>query len=404
MPGRLSSELRAFYELARVVAREPFAVDRILELVCDQLRDAFGFYRAMAVRLNAEDGTVHAFVQRGVSWSGDEWLLLDRFPFLEDARRTRRATLVHDALEEHAMPRKVAALFDVRSIVAVPLCVEDSCFGFIVGDREGATFDLSAHELELLTALGQVAAVFLAKAGEYEDLLRLDSAKSDFIAIASHEMRTPISVVHGISSTLHLRGPDLLEEQVLELRATLFEQTSRLVELVEQLLDLSRVDSGGVLVRPERFRPRQRLDGLLPQLVPDRLTDVSVEIEPDLELYTDPQAVERVVSNLVLNALHYGAPPVSVSGTLDGAVRLIVEDRGRGVEPEFVPRLFERFARSASSQLSGIPGAGLGLSIADSYAKALGGEIVYEKARPSGARFMLVLPLGALSGRAALRA
>jgi signal transduction histidine kinase len=404
MRGRLSSELRPFSELARVVANEPFAVDTILERICDELRRAFGFSRTMAVRLNAEDETVHAIVQQGVSWPGDQWLLLEKFPFLEQARRSGRAAFVRDAREEHAMPRKVAAIFDVSSIVAVPLSIEVTCYGFLVGDREGARFELTGEELEVLTAIGRIAAVFLAKAGEYgaleqalEELRLLDEAKSDFISIASHELRTPIAVIHGITSTLHLRGDRLSGEQVTELRTTLFHQTTQVAELVEQLLDLSRLESGNVQMRPERFRPRQRLDGLLPQLAPDRIADVDNRIEPEFELYTDPRAIDRVVSNLVLNALRYGKPPVSVRHAMNGRVQLIVEDCGQGVEPEFVPRLFERFARSASSETLTYREAGLGLSIARSYAHALGGDVIYEPVDPTGARFALVLPPDVLS-------
>lgn len=392
MSGRLFTELRTFSELARVVANEPFAADTILERVCDELRTKFDFSRAMAVRFNAEEETVHAIVQQGVSWPGDDWLLIERFPFLDEARRTGRASFVHDAREEYAMPRKVAELFDVRSVVAVPLSIAGTCFGFVVGDRRGTSFELTEEELELLTAVGQVAAVFLAKAHEFEELQRLDKAKRDFISIASHELRTPIAVVHGITSTLHLRGSELREDQLIELRATLFEQTTRVAELVDQLLDLSQLESGAVAIRPERFRPRQRLDGLLPQLVPDRLADVDVRIEPGLELYTDPQAVDRVVSNLVLNALRYGQPPVCVREQMNGGLELIVEDCGQGVEPEFVPRLFERFSRSTASHALNGSGAGLGLSIARSYAHALGGRLTYEPVDPTGARFSLVLP------------
>ena len=404
MRGRLFSELRTFSELARVVANEPFAVDTILERICDELRRAFGFSRAMAVRLNTEDETVHAIVQQGVSWPGDAWLLLEKFPFLAEARRTGRAAFVRDAREEHAMPRKVAATFDVSSIVAVPLSVDDACYGFIVGDREGARFELTGDELEVLTALGRITAVFLAKASEYsaleqavEELRLLDEAKSDFISIASHELRTPIAVIHGITSTLYMRGSELRSEQLEELQATLFHQTTRVAELAEQLLDLSRLESGSVAIAPEHFRPRQRLDGLLPQLVPDRLADVDNRIEPEFELYTDPRAIDRVVSNLVLNALRYGEPPVSVRQTMNGNVRLIVEDCGRGVEPDFVPRLFERFARSTASYALKDRGAGLGLAIARSYARALGGDLVYEPVDPTGARFALELPPNVLS-------
>jgi two-component system sensor histidine kinase MtrB len=351
----------------------------------------------MAVVLNPQNDTVHAVVQQGVSWPGEQWLELARFPFLERARSSGQAAFVRDAREEAAMPRRVTELFHVRSIVAVPLSVDEVCFGFVVGDREGAVFELGADDLALLTALGQVAAVFLAKADEYEDLQRLDKAKRDFISVASHELRTPITVVHGITSTLHLRGPQLHEDQLLQLRTTLFQQTTRLVELVEKLLDLSRLESGAIDLAPIRFHPRERIDGLLPQLVPDRLGDINVAVAPELELFTDPHAVDRVISNLVVNALRHGEPPICVRDSRNHRVRLVVEDCGPGVEPEFVPQLFERFARSTSSRALGSPGAGLGLSIARSYAEAIGGALTYEPGSPTGARFALSLPAEALA-------
>jgi signal transduction histidine kinase len=118
---------------------------------------------------------------------------------------------------------------------------------------------------------------------------------------------------------------------------------------------------------------------------------VRVLVEPSCTLVADPVAFERVATNLIVNALRYGAPPVEVRVEGDPR-RLIVEDRGPGVAPEFVPRLFERFSRSDESRRSAAPGAGLGLSIASAYANALGGELSYEPAQPHGARFTLSLP------------
>jgi two-component system sensor histidine kinase KdpD len=240
-----------------------------------------------------------------------------------------------------------------------------------------------------------VAAVFVEKTDDYaqlesalDELRRLDEAKSDFVGIASHELRTPIAVVHGIASTLHLRGDQLSGEQLLELRRTLFEQTTRLSSLTQSLLDLSRIESGGIVPKPELFRPRERIESLLPQIAPDRLDEVKVGLPPDLELHTDPDAVERVLANLLINALRYGRPPVEIWAELEPPVRLVVEDHGEGVDEEFVGRLFDRFSRSHVNEPGG---AGLGLAIARSYAQALGGDLVYEPARP-GARFTLVLP------------
>jgi signal transduction histidine kinase len=398
MSDRLSRELHVFHELARVVAAGPYRVDEVLDGICTEVRKAFGFDRALLVRYDREKETVHAVVQQGVDWPGETWLPLDMFPFLRRAAEEGRTVYVDDPLAEDAMPRTIVERFGVRSLIAVPLSVENRCLGFLVLDRSGGEFELTESDSELLTALGCVAAVLIEKADHYAELQRameelqsLDEAKRDFISIASHELRTPIAVVHGVASTLHLRGDELASDQLQDLRQTLYEQTSRLAELAGQLLDLSRFEAGVVVPEHERFLPRQRIEELLLRIVPERIPDCRVEVDPRLEIVTDPLAFERVVANLVTNALRYGAPPVVVCAETEDGFRLVVEDAGEGVEPAFVPRLFERFSRSESARRHAA-GAGLGLSIAQSFAQALGGALTYESGRPRGARFTLELP------------
>jgi signal transduction histidine kinase len=398
--ARLSGELRAFFELARAVAQAPYDVGDLLERICAEVRAVFGFQRAMLVRYDPEQRTVHAVVQHNVEWPGDEWLWIDKFPFLERALEENRAVFVRDPRGERAMPGKVAERFGVSSIVAVPLSIERRCLGFLVFDNAGAELELTDGDLELLTTLGWVAAVFIEKAEHYSDLERsleelrnLDSVKGDFISIASHELRTPIAVVHGIASTLHLRGNELASNQLDELRETLYGQTLRLASLADELLDLSRLDSGSVESHPERFRPREQIELLLRTIAPDCLDEIELRVPPGLEVVTDPEGFSRVVANLVTNAIRHGSPPVEVRAEQpNGTFRLIVQDHGEGVDPEFVPRLFERFSRADSSRRRHLGGAGLGLAIAHSFAQTLGGDLVYEPARPHGARFALVLP------------
>lgn len=244
-------------------------------------------------------------------------------------------------------------------------------------------------DLSVLTALGEATA---AVADRARDADRADRRKTDFVSVASHELRTPISVVHGIAATLHARIGDLEEEQVDALLDALVGQTDRLRDLADRLLDLSGLESRSVGLRPERFHPAERLEEMLSRIAGDRVADVRVDVDPDAQLVADPAAFERVAANLVLNALCYGAPPVEIRGEEGETFRLVVEDRGVGVPLEFVPRLFERFSRSDHTRRSDIPGAGLGLSIASAYAEALGGRLDYEAAEPRGARFILSLP------------
>jgi signal transduction histidine kinase len=216
--------------------------------------------------------------------------------------------------------------------------------------------------------------------------------ESDYISIASHELRSPIAVVHGIAATLDAHIDDLTHEQVHALLGTLLEQTDRLRDLADQLLDLSRIESGAATGRPERIRPRARLDELLPRIAGEHADDVHVDVDHDCVIVADPLALERVAANLILNALRYGAPPVEVRIERDGGTRLVVEDRGEGVPPEFVPHLFERFSRGDNTRRGSLPGTGLGLSIARAYAAAMGAKLSYQPARPRGARFTLSLP------------
>jgi signal transduction histidine kinase len=398
-PGRLPPELRAFYELARAVGGSPYDVGALLDRICAEVRQLFGFERAMLVRYDSEERSVHAVVQQNVEWPGEQWLWIDRFPFLERALVERRAVFVRDARFEPAMPDKIRERFGVHSIVAVPLCVQARCLGFLVFDNAGGEFDLSPDEVELLTTLGWVAAVFVDKADRYEELEHslnelsaVDRVKSDFVSIASHELKTPIAVVHGIASTLHLRGNQLDRSQLEELRRTLYEHTSLLSTLTDELLDLSRLDAGAVTPHPERFRPREQIEVLLPTIAPDRVSEIDIDVPPRLEVVTDPDGFTRIVSNLVTNALRHGRPPVEVRSEHNVAFKLIVQDSGEGVDPEFVPRLFDRFARCDSTRRKRVGGAGLGLAIARSFARTLGGDLVYEPARPHGASFALVLP------------
>jgi signal transduction histidine kinase len=277
-------------------------------------------------------------------------------------------------------------------VVTIPLRSDEQHLGSIVCHGHA-----DSTELELLTAVGRVTALSISNARHVDELRRHDRARSDFVSVAAHELRSPVAVVHGVASTLHLRSGELEESQKARLGAALFEQTSRLAELVERLLDLSQLESGTFTLAPARFGARRRIESLTAEIVPDRLEEVRLEVPAELELFTDPHAFERVIANLVLNAFRHGEPPVCVSAALNGAVRIVVEDSGHGVDPGFVPAMFERFTRSRSSRALGKGGAGLGLAIARSYAVAIGGDLDYEPRRPTGARFTLTLPLDSLA-------
>jgi signal transduction histidine kinase len=253
------------------------------------------------------------------------------------------------------------------------------------------------EEFELVRAVGGFSLLAYQRkttvVAERRALEEADQLKTNFIALASHELRTPAAVIHGIASTLHLRGGQLADEQIGELRRTLYEQTSRMRQLVDQLLDLSRLEANGIRIEPQPLNVRTRIQDLLHLVPPEVASTVSMSVANDLEALVDPDAFDRIVSNLIVNAARYGDAPIEIAAEQrDRHFRLSVSDHGRGVPPEFVPELFERFTRSGSSKQDRSEGAGLGLAIAKSFAQAHGGDLLYEQVEPHGARFELVLP------------
>jgi len=254
------------------------------------------------------------------------------------------------------------------------------------------------EELALLQSLGALTGLALDRVRLYQAehsarlaLERANEVKLDFIALAAHELRTPMTTIHGFVTTLHHLGDQLEEQQRHQVAEALVQQTDRMARLVEQLLDLSRLDAEAIEIAPEPIALRPHLQEIVAAAAaePDA---VEIDVEDKAIATVDRNALDRIVSNLVSNAFRYGTPPIRVHAEqTDRHFRLSVEDTGGGVPPEFVPDLFERFTRSDRGRETP-GGTGLGLAIARSYARAHGGDLFYEDAEPHGARFHLVLP------------
>jgi len=278
----------------------------------------------------------------------------------------------------------------IKSLLGAPLIVEGRTLGVIhVGTLRHRVFD--EDDVSLLQSVAQRVAAAIDRASTHEQLVRLSELQREFIALAAHELRTPASAVYGLAATLYERGGELAGETVGELQLTLYEQADRMRMLVEQLLDLSRLDAATLKIEPRRILLRKHLEDVVALAAAEHPGAVCVEVPEGLEVVVDPSAVERIVANLVGNALRYGAPPIVVSADQsDQHVRIYVDDSGDGVAPEFVPYLFERFRRSPQS-IGKAKGTGLGLAIARSYARAHGGDLFYHRVH-DGARFEFVVP------------
>ena len=305
----------------------------------------------------------------------------------------------------------------IRAAAALPLRAGQEIVGVIglVHLQEGRSF--SSEDLDLLTRLGRLASVALENARLYaelqqeltersraekelerfatelqqanEELRQADELKSQFVAMASHEFRTPLTSVLGFATTMLKRWEALGDDDKRYQLGIIREQAERLSRLVDEMLTMSKIEANAVDVRPERIAVREALTGVVSAFGEDG-TGIRVEAPEDLKVLADPDHVQQILTNYIANAVNHGAPPIAIEATpRNGWVEITVQDEGPGVPEGFVPRLFERFARATST-----PGStGLGLSIVKGLARAQGGEAWYEPGVPRGARFGVRLPV-----------
>lgn len=220
-------------------------------------------------------------------------------------------------------------------------------------------------------------------------LTESDRLKSSFLAMASHELRTPITAIAGFASTLRTMNEALSDEQRREFLGIIEQQAHRLERLVADLLTLSKVQRGALDTAPRPLDVSMAIKRAVRTVAGQ--DDVEIDCPAGISANADPDHLEQIVENLVTNAQKYGGRPIEVSVRQDGRWVLVrVCDHGAGVPPAFLDRLFEPFARAETHHDR--PGTGLGLSIVRALAQAQGGDIAYEPVQPHGACFTARLP------------
>jgi two-component system phosphate regulon sensor histidine kinase PhoR len=230
------------------------------------------------------------------------------------------------------------------------------------------------------------------------ELRRLESLRRDFVANASHELRTPIAAVRSATETLRWGA---LDDRVAAIRfLDIIERNAqRLQSLVEDMLELSKLESNEFKLKRERVE-LQRVIPIVLALFRERAEKKGVRLFAELPAALpavdgDPRALEHVLSNLVDNAVKYCPPGtrilVGASADVD-RVRLVVSDTGPGIAPEHLPRVFERFYRVDAGRSRELGGTGLGLSIVKHMVEAMRGKVSVESAVGHGSTFSVALP------------
>ncbi len=258
----------------------------------------------------------------------------------------------------------------------------------VVVEVNGAPFSASDNKL-----LGVVLV--------FHDVTRvkqLENTRQEFVANVSHELRTPLHLIKGAAETLAEGAKDDPESASRFLQMIL-KHTDRLTFLIEDLLTISKLESGQVLMNFQRQPVApivRRVMEDLQQKAGERAVTLRNEIPACLEAHLDSDRIQQVFLNLIDNAIHYGATGgwVLVTGVeqADGTVLFAIEDNGPGIPSEARERVFERFFRLNRARSREHGGTGLGLSIVKHIVQAHGGQVWVESPSEKGARFCFKLP------------
>ena len=297
----------------------------------------------------------------------------------------------------------------LESRLLAPLQIGPRTIGMLGLVRE-RPHSFTPEEVELVSLLGRLVATAVQNIRSYDaerktvdELRRLSALRADFVSLVSHELRSPMAAVIGAARTLQGRWRELSADQRQSFLALIGDETTRLANLIADVLDTSRIEAGTFSFTFSEVDVGEVVnDVVAAAAVGQDEVRVRAEVGAIPPMRGDRERLRQVVQNLVDNAVKYSPPhgDVVVSAYADnGVVRIAVRDEGPGIAREDQRLIFEKFGRAATGDAK--PGTGLGLFIARSIAEAHGGTLGVESEPERGSVFMLELPLeGALGANA----
>jgi PAS domain S-box-containing protein len=328
-------------------------------------------------------------------------------PFLaREALRTGRIDLMRELtsawLEQFTSDPEhldVLRALDVRSCICVPLIARGRTVGAVALVRDGASPPYAEHDLGLVEALGQRAALAVDNARLYEEAQRAVRSRDEVLGIVSHDLRNPLSVISMCAAALTEEASPK-PGNVGEIGEMMRESADWMQRLIADLLDVASIERGRLSLDPRAIDPvvlvAKAVD-MLEHAAREAGVEIALDVPETLpKIQADPDRVLQVFANLLGNAIKFSAAGSRITigaDVEDGAVHFFVRDSGPGISAEHLPRIFDRFWQARAT--ARVRGSGLGLAIAKGIVEGHGGRIWVESTVGAGSTFRFTLPLAA---------
>jgi signal transduction histidine kinase len=377
----------------------------VLDISLTHLMDSLGISMGLigVVRHNEDEAGIYLLAQHGMPtemgrYKKDPWPL--NRGVLGRVARTGELAWVNDITQtENYVPKNHRA----RSLLVVPVMREDRVVAVI--DLESTDPDyFTSEDVAFVRLLASHAAIAIDNAQLFEQVKEANEAKTEFMNIASHELKIPMTSIKGYTKLMQMGAGGSLSDQQKEFLQVIINSVDRMAGLVNDLLDVSRIEAGRIRLEITDVQIQDVIDEVIEVVqtqIDKKSQKLTVDMAEDLpELRADYNRMVQIVTNLVSNAYKYtpeGGEIGVIAKSYDNeeieeGIMVTVTDTGYGISEEDQAQLFTTFFRSADQNIRDEPGTGLGLSITKNMIESHGGELTFESELGKGSSFTFTLP------------
>lgn len=430
-----------FYNYQRVLADLGKSLTRVLEieklssLITDTLADTMKLNRAVILIRDDKEGRY--VIQKNIGFKEENGISLVKDNFLTNYLEKKQKPLVYEELlliirdsEDKKEREKIKKLQEnmrrIEAALCLPLLIGDKISGMIVLGNKVSGDPYFEQDIDLLSGLSSQASIAFQNAKLYSEvqdlsqnlekkvdeqvkelkkaynkLQKLDKVKTEFMSIISHQLRTPLSIVKGHLSMINEGVYDDNEERKKEILNNVYDANERLIALVNDVLNISRIQSGRVEINKEETDlidlVRKTTERMMPSADEKGINLIFHKTDEEFpKIKIDVAKIEDVVINLVDNAIKYtnkGQVEVSLKKEEDFLL-IEIKDTGEGMIKDEIKKLFDTFSRGGAGKKNWIQGAGLGLYIARQFVEMHDGKVWAEsEGEGKGSQFYIKLPL-----------
>ncbi len=406
----------------------PGSVQDVLQRIVTNAQEVTGAYFSSLLLFNTRTETLDASYYAGNGGAVLEKLVdlydlnlrnielpVSKYRFLRDIARDRRpyvGTDVRELLSFYIGDKSVhnvAGIWNIRQYVLVPLQIDGVpdgllCYQFNTDDSSSALLELFAHQCSLALRnarlFDEMQQNTIALEIQRRKAENANRSKTEFLANMSHELRTPLNAIIGFSEILGTDIKEMPPEMAQQFIGNINRSGRHLLELVNDLLDLSRLEIGRLKLEKSRFGLREELDQavkIVETMAAEKQITINTDVEESIgEIFADPQKIRQIVINLLSNAVkfshHQGKINLKANREKD-AIHFCVEDFGMGIKSEDIDRLFKPFEQLTQNPYAKkYRGVGLGLALTRRLVELHGGRVWAESEIGVGSKFFFTIP------------